>query len=233
MGVGQIELVLSILFQVLTNIVRDQSREGRETVQRFKEDYLERSIGLSFRLLLANQGRRVSDEDEEAEKAILSLAIVAFLKFITLDNTIAPVLLKLGKQHDILRRLLQFEQENTLGYDFSKTPIDVEATVVGLDMHDLKRVVAQGNAALHPYNYVSFRVVNQIANLLQYEKHKDMFAPNNAELCILGEELIDTAREKFKERCAYERMYWSDFDRDLNENVKEAMDKTATAHHEE
>jgi len=49
-------------------------------------------------------------------------------------------------------------------------------------MHDLKKVIAQGNASLRPYNYMSFRIVNQIANLLQYEKNKEFFAPNDTEL---------------------------------------------------
>ena len=232
MGVGQIELVLSIIFQVLANIVRDHSREGRETIRRFKKDYLERSIAISFKLLCTNQGRHTSNPDEEAEKSILSLSIVSFLKFITMDITIAPVLLKLGKKQDMLLKLLQLEQENTIGYEFTKTPVEIEATELGLDMYDLKCVVAQGNAAMHPYNYVSFRVINQIANLLQYEKNKEMFSPNDAELSILEEELIETAREKFKERCDYERLYWSDFDRDLNENIKKNMDKKAKKHHE-
>ena len=64
---------------------------------------------------------------------------------------------------------------------FHKTPIEIEATALGMDMHDLKRVVAQGNARLTPYNFTSFRVVNQIANLLQYEKNPEMFSPNDAE----------------------------------------------------
>ena len=99
-------------------------------------------------------------DEEESEKSILNLSIIAFLKFISMDGTISPVLLRLGKQEDTLRSMLQLEQWNTVGKDFIKTPIEIEATALGHDMHDLKRVVAQGNARLEPYNYMSYRVVN-------------------------------------------------------------------------
>lgn len=105
-------------------------------------------------------------------------------------------------------------------------------TAGGSDLHDLKRVVAQGNSFLHPYNYMSFRVINQIANLLQYEKQKEMYEPNDTEMAVLIEELIDTAREKFIIRMNTERAFWPDYNRDRVAQMQEQLDKGAADLHE-
>ena len=49
---------------------------------------------------------------------------------------------------------------------------------------------------------------------------------------VLAEELIDTAREKFEQRCNLERQFWSDFNRDKIEGIQESMDKAMATTHE-
>lgn len=94
-------------------------------------------------------------------------------------------------------------------------------TSAGADLHDLKRVVAQGNSFLHPYNYMSFRVVNQIANLLAYEKESSMYDPNDQEMAVLIEELVETSREKFIQRMNLERAFWPDYNRERIASLEE------------
>ena len=49
-----------------------------------------------------------------------------------------------------------------------KTPIDIENTQLASKYDLLKEVISgNGNDNLEPYNYVSFRVLVRIANLLQ------------------------------------------------------------------
>ena len=71
-GVGQTELVLSILFQILANVIRDTSKEAKETVDVFKNDFLERAINISLRILTINSTRMCVLEEEENEKSVLS-----------------------------------------------------------------------------------------------------------------------------------------------------------------
>ena len=159
-GVGQTELVLSILFQILANIIRDTSKEAKDTVDVFKNDFLERAINISLRILTINSARVCVLEDEENEKSVLSQSIINYFKFLSNDASCRPVLLQICKDRDVLRNILQLEQDNTIHKAFRKTPVEIEMTSAGSDLHDLKRVVAQGNSFLHPYNYMSFRVIN-------------------------------------------------------------------------
>ena len=106
---GQTELVLSILFQILANIIRDTSREAKDTVEVFKYDFLERAIDISLHILSINSGRKCVMEEEENEKSVLSQSIINFFKFMSLDSFCAPVLLSICKQQDTLRNLLMQE----------------------------------------------------------------------------------------------------------------------------
>mmetsp|Transcript_35456 Transcript_35456/g.46670 ORF Transcript_35456/g.46670 Transcript_35456/m.46670 type:complete len:81 (+) Transcript_35456:92-334(+) len=78
---------------------------------------------------------------------------------------------------------------------------------------------------------MSFRVISQIANLLQYEKPKEMYMPNDMEMQVLCEELMDSSRNKFAERIKYENNFWHDYNRDRISQLQEQMDKVAAENH--
>ena len=67
MGVGKIEIVLSIIFQILSNIVRDTSDTFKDKVLMFKQTYGEFYIKLSIEIMTKNQERYVTEEEEELE----------------------------------------------------------------------------------------------------------------------------------------------------------------------
>ena len=133
---------MSILFQILANIIRDTSKEAKETVDVFKNDFLDQSINICLHILTVNSARLCVLEEEENEKSVLSQSIINFFKFLSHDQQCKVVLLDICKRKDVLRLLLQLEQDNTMHKNFLKTPVEIEMTAAGSDLHDLKRVVA-------------------------------------------------------------------------------------------
>lgn len=105
-GVGQTELVISVIFQFFCRIVRETSIQSRESVELFKHEFAADAIRLAIKFLTINQNRTVSEFDEEEEKFTLSLAIVNFLKFISKDNVTKPMLNKIGRKELTLRKIL-------------------------------------------------------------------------------------------------------------------------------
>ena len=75
-------------------------------METFKNNYLVEAINIAFRIFKMNSSRHVIMEEEESEKSILNLSIIAFLKFVSMDTNTAKVLLELGKQNDTLRSML-------------------------------------------------------------------------------------------------------------------------------
>jgi hypothetical protein len=48
-------------------------------------------------------------------------------------------------------------------------PIEIETTQIGMDVNFLVNTLESGEGigSVNPYNYVSFRILNQMANLMQ------------------------------------------------------------------
>ena len=65
---GQTELILSMVFQILTGIIRDSSRDSKERVNAFKKKFLQRAIHLSIEILGNNTSRKCHCIEEEREK---------------------------------------------------------------------------------------------------------------------------------------------------------------------
>ena len=60
-----------------------------------------------------------------------------------------------------------YEQNYTPNWKYKKIPIDVECTNMASTWESLKDVIdSQGSENLEPFNFVSFRVLVRIANLL-------------------------------------------------------------------
>jgi hypothetical protein len=49
-----------------------------------------------------------------------------------------------------------------------ETPIEVEDTQLGLSFDSLRNAIT-GHDSINPYNYVAFRILHRMANLLQFE----------------------------------------------------------------
>ena len=95
-GVGQIELVLSIIFLMFSKILSESSLEAKESVEIFKTEFIGDAIKLGIKLILMNQRRKVSEHEEEVEKNTLSLAMVNFFKHVSKDNALSPKLMEIG-----------------------------------------------------------------------------------------------------------------------------------------
>mmetsp|Transcript_7293 Transcript_7293/g.5589 ORF Transcript_7293/g.5589 Transcript_7293/m.5589 type:complete len:80 (+) Transcript_7293:857-1096(+) len=77
--------------------------------------------------------RVVGDEDEAEEKLTLSLSCLHFLKFASISSDLRRYMENRG---DLMQKALFNEQKNT-SYAFSKWPIEVEDTQMGMTVEVL------------------------------------------------------------------------------------------------
>ena len=110
-------------------------------------------------------------------------------------------------------------------------PVEIETTDLGNHFADLKSCISMGYLSLEPYNFVSFRVIHQMANLLQLDKPKDYYNPVDLDTQDSEEVLIQEYAAKFKGAFSYEKLYWNDYNINRFNDAKEAMDKAATEAH--
>lgn len=66
---------------------------------------------------------------------------------------------------DKLKQILYHEHNNVKDNSFRKVPILVEDTEMGADINRLLRVIS-GYQSVEAYNFVSFRVLHRLANLM-------------------------------------------------------------------
>lgn len=84
-GVGKTELVLAVIFNILSNLVRDTQKKNAEVTSLFKNKFSNRAISLGIEILQMNQERTVDDLEEETEKYTLALSILNFFKHASLE----------------------------------------------------------------------------------------------------------------------------------------------------
>ena len=85
-GAGKTELVLSVIFNILSNLISDNSQKTSDTTTLFKTKFSYTAISLAINILQKNQERMVDDVEEEAEKYTLSLSILNFLKHVSKES---------------------------------------------------------------------------------------------------------------------------------------------------
>ena len=226
-GTGKTEIVLSILFHIFASFVGDQAERNEATVSAFKSLYGEKSIDLALMLMNRNQCRIVKEEDEEKEKYILAISILNFLFFVSKDSVLQVYLEKQAMSTGAFKSILFSEQAFTCNDAFVKVPLLLEDTSIGIKFDNLKSVVSQGFQCLSPYNYVSFRVLSSIANLLSLEKSKEDLEPLKLS-DLKGEDfddtLLDTYAKSLQVKITNEKDIWSDFNRARNDELMEGMD---------
>jgi len=106
-GAGKTELVLSVIFNILSNMISETSVKAIETTNLFKTKFSYAAINLAINILSKNQLRVVEDLEEETEKFTLSLSIVNFLKHVSKESKTKDQLKNKG---DVLRNILYAEQ---------------------------------------------------------------------------------------------------------------------------
>ena len=99
-GAGKTELVLSVIFNILSNLISENSAKAFETTNLFKTKFSYTAINLAINILSKNQLRVVDDLEEETEKYTLSLSIVNFLKHVSKESKTKDQLKNKG---DVLR----------------------------------------------------------------------------------------------------------------------------------
>jgi hypothetical protein len=159
-GAGNTEIVLSYIFWILSKLLCDRESEAGKI---FRDKFAADAVLQGLSILKKNQSRLIEDAAEEKEKYTLSLSILNFLKFVSSDESLQTHLY--GKS-DVLAQILASEQTSTV--QMLRVPIDLESTQIGTQILSLRDVIAGKNhAGVQPYNYVSFRVIARMADLLQ------------------------------------------------------------------
>lgn len=87
---------------VFSKILQESSVDAKDNVDIFKNEFIGDAINLSLKFLSINQKRSTSDEEEEAEKTVLSLAIVNFLKHVSRDKILCKKLFEIGEEKNSL-----------------------------------------------------------------------------------------------------------------------------------
>lgn len=93
-----------------------------------------------------------------------------------------------------MKRLLFCEIQNNCSPRFLRFPIEVEFTEMGQDFESLRNAIT-GNDSVNPYNFVAFRILHQMANLLQFYKDNELFDPYDS-----GENITDQLFKHYEGR---------------------------------
>jgi len=163
-GAGKTELVLSVIFNILSNLISDPSKKALATTTLFKTKFSYTAITNAIAIMLKNQERRVDDEEEEEEKYTLALSVVNFLKHVSKESKTRD---QLKNKSEVLKKLLFDEFDKTTQTKFRLTPVEIESTQMGLDFEALLYAIRTSHEQIEPYNLVSFRILHQMANLLE------------------------------------------------------------------
>lgn len=160
-GAGKAEEIISTIFMIFINLVKDQVNSASKS---FRIKYGGSAIEYCLHILLKNQKRFLEEEDEAQEKLMLSVSCLFFLK----EASKSPEMY----HHMEDRDLSKYFYDNLLSeqiYSYANhinIPVELEYTTLGANFFNLRETLF-GNKCLDAWNRVSFRVIQQIANVLQ------------------------------------------------------------------
>ena len=103
--------------------------------------------------------------------------------------------------------MLYAEQSQTREYEFVITPVEVETTQMGMDFESLRSAIQQSYQQIEPYNQVSFRVLHQMANLLEQQAPEGSYEPLALNMND-QEQIIEAYRQNLENKKIYERKFW-------------------------
>ena len=148
--------------------------------------------------------RFVEDPEEEQEKLALSISCVHFLKFCSINPDLKK---NMANRHDEFKRAL-YADENCTRYHMTKYPIELEMTWIGRNM-DVLIYAVTGVDSIEPYNIVSFRVLQRMADVLMNKIDVDAEDPFLPGIDVI-EHLKVHYKQNMKRRKEQERTYWED-----------------------
>lgn len=160
-GAGKAEEIISTIFRIFINLVVDIENPASSS---FRIKYGKMAISHCLEILLKNQKRKIEDEDEAEEKMMLSVSCLYFLK----EASRSPQMHKSLKEDDFKEYFTEnlLAEQNFTFKNHQNIPIEIEYTDLGSSFLSLRDSLA-GPKALNPFTIVSFRVIQQIANVLQ------------------------------------------------------------------
>jgi len=94
-----------------------------------------------------------------------------------------------------------------------KYPIEIEETWIGRSLESLQNTL-NGNNSIDPYNIVSFRILQRMANVLMNKIDIDVEDPYSAGVDIV-ETLKTNYKKNLKERKEQEKTFWVDPPKDF------------------
>lgn len=200
-GAGKTEYLIAKIFWIMMKLTKDKESDSGNN---FRIKFGEKAITEALDILIRNQMRVVEDPEEEMEKLALSISCVHFLKF----TSINPDLKKyMSSRHDEFKQAL-FADEQCTSFELSKYPIELEETWLGRSM-DVLIYAVTGVDSISPYNYVSFRLLQRMADILMNKVDIDVIDPFHPGIDIVSH-LQNHYREKLRKRKQAERTYWED-----------------------
>ena len=100
----------------------------------------------------------------------------------------------------------------------------MERTYLGRNMDTLLYVL-NGEDSISPYNYVSFRVIQRMADvLMNYDVDEDIYDPFGPGADVLSE-MKGQYRAAFKARKQREREFWPEPDKEVIDRIRNAQQK--------
>ena len=98
------------------------------------------------------------------------------------------------------------------------TPIELETTQLGMDFESLKMAIAPSTNQIDPYNWVSFRILHQMANLLQNQYPQGTYLALAAGDNDESEALIKAYQANLELKKTYEYRFW-EAKQDINADI--------------
>lgn len=209
LGVGRTEEVLSQIFLLLSKIL-DNGKKRQDFIEKFGEMVITECLGI----LLRNQLRNLKlNHEENYEKLFLTVSGVHFLKKCSEHKELYPFMENV-RAEDTMREILKAEE--SFG-TYENVPVDIERTWIGSNVEPLLMCFTT-NKHLLPYEQVTYRVLQKIANILhKLEPEKTYEIDPKAQNQL--ERLIDFNKTLSENRETVEASSWPEKGIDNIENT--------------
>lgn len=125
-------------------------------------------------------------------------------------------------RHEQFKQAL-YAEENFTSHAMMRYPIEIEDTWLGRNM-DVLIYALTGTDSIEPYNYVSFRVLQRMGDILMDRIDLDVIDTFQAGEDVI-EKLKTNYREKLKARKRLERTYWEDPSPDFLSKLQQSTDQ--------
>ena len=202
-GAGQAEEIISAIFLIFIKLIKDQENIASNS---FRVKYGKTAISQWLKILLKNQSRKIEEEEEAEEKLTLSISCLYFLKEASREPDMRRFMSESDFKQDFIKNLLA-EDENCFK-DHHHIPIEIEYTELGSQFSKLRDCLI-GSKSLKPFKTVSFRVIQQIANVLQHTQTTHFNMPKSSRYYHKVDEMKQNLIDGLQKRIKGEMDLWS------------------------